>query len=248
MDNQNNPASAKTVFQPIKARQTVQDGVYRSLREALMRGRFDPNHTLTIPALAEAFETSHMPVREALRRLVAENALEMSPAGSARVPATSRARLDDIFRTRIVLEGYATELAVPRLTERQRRAIEQARLLHETSGVEDGVYEMLDRNQEFHFLIYSASGSEIMPQLIEALWLRLGPYMRTLSHHIEPLLGQPDFANGAQFHGRITAALAEGDAAAARAAVEDDIRATQALLHTLVPENEDTTGAAVIDH
>ncbi|WP_366655444.1 GntR family transcriptional regulator [Fodinicurvata sp. EGI_FJ10296] len=235
------------MVQPIKSRQTVQDGVYRALREALVRGRFDPNHTLTIPALAEAFETSHMPVREALRRLVAENALEMSPNGSARVPGISRARMDDIFRTRIVLEGYATELAVPRLSARDRRAIEQARIQHETSGVEDGVYEMLDRNQEFHFQIYAGSGSEVMPQLIEALWLRLGPYMRALSHHIEPLLGQADFANGAQYHRRIVAALDAGDAAAARSAVEDDIRATQALLHTLVPADQDAESESVIE-
>lgn len=78
-----------------------------------MVGRFDPGQTLTIASLADSFGTSHMPVREALRRLAAENALEIAPNGSARVPAISKARLDDLCRARIAIEGLAAELAVP---------------------------------------------------------------------------------------------------------------------------------------
>ena len=103
-------------FEPVSGRITVQDGVYQQLRHALMVGSFDPGQVLTIASLAEAFGTSNMPVREALRRLAAENALEISQNGSACVPVVTRARLDDLCRARLAVEGLAAELGAPRLT------------------------------------------------------------------------------------------------------------------------------------
>ncbi|MDR3473297.1 MAG: GntR family transcriptional regulator, partial [Devosia sp.] len=92
-------------FDPVSSRTTIQEAVYQQLRQALMAGNFDPAQTLTSASLAEAFGTSNMPIREALRRLAAENALEVSANGSARVPQVSVARLDDLARARIAVEG-----------------------------------------------------------------------------------------------------------------------------------------------
>ena len=79
-------------FGPVSSRTTIQDGVYQQLRQALMNGQFNPAQSLTIAGLAETFGTSNMPVREALRRLAAENALEIASNGSARVPVVTAAR------------------------------------------------------------------------------------------------------------------------------------------------------------
>ena len=103
-------------FGPVSSRTTIQDGVYQQLRQALMNGQFNPAQSLTIAGLAETFGTSNMPVREALRRLAAENALEIASNGSARVPVVTAARLDDLCRARIAVEALATELGAPRLT------------------------------------------------------------------------------------------------------------------------------------
>ena len=53
--------------------------VYDSLREALTAGRFVPGQKLTFRFVAGALGVSLTPVREALRRLVAEGAFEMQP-------------------------------------------------------------------------------------------------------------------------------------------------------------------------
>lgn len=225
---------SEDILIPVRERQTVQEGVYRQLRHTLMTGRYDPAQRLTIPTLAESFGTSHMPVREALRRLTAENALVQAANGSVFVPDVTRERLDDLCRARIALEGMAAELATPRITPAALRQLDALRVAHEEAGVEEGIYTSLARNQEFHFRIYRLSGSEVLPQLIEALWLRFGPYMRMLSHHLAPVLGTADFRNGAENHRAMMDAFARGDAAAARRAIEADIGATQALLHELV--------------
>ena len=66
---------------------------------------------LRIVDLAETLQTSTMPVREALARLVSEQALEALPSRSVRVPLITRERLDDLARARRLVEGELTALA-----------------------------------------------------------------------------------------------------------------------------------------
>ena len=94
-------------LKPVATRKTVQDQVYEQLREALMSGAFQARDSFTIASLADRFQTSHMPVREALRRLAAENALRIAPSGTAFVPDLSRGELDDISRARVIIEGLS---------------------------------------------------------------------------------------------------------------------------------------------
>ncbi|WP_048646859.1 GntR family transcriptional regulator [Nitratireductor soli] len=220
-------------FVPVSSRVTIQDGVYRQLRHALMTGRFEPEQILTISSLAESFGTSHMPVREALRRLAAENALETAPNGSARVPSVSKARLDDLCRARIAVEGLAAELAAPNLGAAGISELEQLVAAHEASGRDESVYAMLGKNREFHFALYRGSGSEVLIQLIETLWLRFGPYMRMLTRHVEPILQSNEGETYTRHHHEALAALRKNDAAGVKQAIVDDIAATQKLLGTL---------------
>lgn len=212
-------------------RTTVQDGVYQRLRLALMVGRFDPGQTLTIAALAEAFGTSNMPVREALRRLAAENALEIAQTGSAQVPSVTQARLDDLCRARVAVEGLATELAVGNLTARDIAALKA--LVAEQQGIarQAEVYDLILKNQEFHFTIYRAAGSEVLLPIIESLWLRFGPYMRMLSRTVGPLMNAGAMEPSGR-HRQIIAAFEAGDAARARAEVVADIGNTQETIRS----------------
>jgi hypothetical protein len=60
-------------------RETLNDRVYRELKKSIMSGAFKPGSELKLRSVAEALGTSLMPVRDAMRRLVAERALEMRP-------------------------------------------------------------------------------------------------------------------------------------------------------------------------
>lgn len=225
----------KTKFDPVLSRTTIQDGIYQQLRQALMNAQFDPDQTLTIASLAETFGTSNMPVREALRRLAAENALEISSNGSARVPVVTKARLEDLCRARLTLEAMATELAVPLLTEEDFHLLETIVFEQQAIGREKDIYTLIGKNQEFHFTIYRASGSEVLMQLIETLWLRFGPYMRVLSTHSAPLI-RAGIAEPSGHHQTILDALRARDTKRAGTAIMADITATQEILRSLCPE------------
>ena len=99
-------------------RETLHDRAYLELKKAIMSGAIRPGATITIRAMATALGTSPMPVREALRRLVAERALEMLPTRSVTLPLMTAERFDEISRLRIALEGLASEAGAAHLSRR----------------------------------------------------------------------------------------------------------------------------------
>jgi DNA-binding GntR family transcriptional regulator len=224
---------SEAVLEQVTSRATIQDLVYRQLREALINGDFDPGQVLTISSLATQFGTSHMPVREALRRLAAEKALHVSRNGSARVPVVTRDRLDDLCRARVAVEGLAVELGTRAISEEDLARLNEIEDGHTAAAKAGNVYRMLVGNRDFHFAIYRASGSEVLVQLIDTLWLRFGPYMRMLSTHVKPLVEKGPPEPYFEQHRAILAAIAGRDEAAARRELERDITITWDLLKEL---------------
>ncbi|WP_306118043.1 MULTISPECIES: GntR family transcriptional regulator [unclassified Roseitalea] len=214
-------------FKPVSSRMTVGETVYRELRDALSVGRFDPSQILTIGAISEVFNTSHMPAREALRRLVAEGALDLGTNGSARVPAVDAERLDDITEARVLLERRATQLAAERVDDDTIAEIDRLARIHAEVGNHRDIFDMLMRNRAFHFAIYEASGSTVLPPLIESLWLQYGPYMRLLSDHLELVHSKHGHEVYTAGHSDIVDALRDHDAGRAADAIEADIRRTR---------------------
>ena len=203
-------------------RDTVQDRVYTELRRALIGGLFAPGQVLTIRALADALVTSTMPVREALGRLITEQALEMLPSRQVRVPQVTQERIADVLRARILIEGEAMSLAASRMTPRlvaQVRAImlewEEMRL----GGNPATVDREVTLNHAFHFAIYRACGSSVLMPMIESLWLQSGPFTRAAIY----AFSEAGANDAARYHHDIVQALDAGDAGAARAALVADI-------------------------
>ena len=90
--------------------QHLKEQAYRSLREALIRGDFAPGER-SLRRIAAAFGISAMPVRTCLRRLAAEQCLDIGPGGTAVVPRLRRADFAEIIALRSVLKPMAAGLA-----------------------------------------------------------------------------------------------------------------------------------------
>ncbi len=203
-------------------RDTVQDRVYQELRRALIGGLFAPGQVLTIRQLADALATSTMPVRDALGRLITEQALEALPNRTIRVPPITLDRIEDLLRTRALLEGEAMELAAARMTPQLLATIrvimaewEEMRLGGDPAAVDREV----TLNHTFHFQIYRACGSTVLIPMIESLWLQSGPLTRAAIY----AFSEAGADDAARFHHDIMQALEAGDATTARAALVADI-------------------------
>ena len=143
--------------------------VYDSLREALTAGRFIPGQKLTFRFVAGALGVSLTPVREALRRLVAEGAFEMQPSRSVRVPLMTRARILELRDIRIALEGLAAEKAAERASKQQIGRLRRIALEIATArSAGDSVTDRL-KVREFHFALYAIADQPTLLRLIEAV-------------------------------------------------------------------------------
>lgn len=226
-------------LRPVSARKTIQDQIYDQLRDALMAGAFKAREPFTIAALSARFQTSHMPVREALRRLASENALQISPAGTAYVPGITRAEFDDILQARVIIECAAAGLAAPHLGPADLTVLEACIRQHREAGARGDIAAMTAANRDFHFHIYRAAGNAVLMSQIENLWLRSGPYLRLLSDRISDLLRNDVTDHFTLHHVEMAEAVAKGDAAALRHACHADLLSTQSLLYDLFAVDEE---------
>ena len=193
-----------------------QEPVYRGLREALMRGDVRPGERMVVKRISEQYSAGALPVRHALQRLVGEGALSDEPYRGARVPIRSVDELLDLRRVRCAIEGQAAAWAAQSVTgddlHRLHGLQAQMSTVRETSQSE----HYLDWNYQFHFTVYRAARSPLMIPMIERLWLRAGPYLNAM--RTELTLGV-----GLDTHEMMLDALARGDSAAARHAIETEI-------------------------
>lgn len=196
---------------------SLRSQVYDSLRDALTAGRFVPGQKLTLRFLAKALGVSLMPVREALRRLVAEGAFEMRPNRSIRVPLMTRAKILELRDIRMAVEGLAVEKAAALATREQIAGLRRIAL--EIVAARNLGDSATDRKKirEYHFALYAIADQPTLLRVIEGLWLQTGPYMNLL---------YPGFVSsprGPEGRTRLLRALQAHDAAAARREVERDI-------------------------
>ncbi|MCK0547947.1 GntR family transcriptional regulator [Pseudomonas syringae] len=214
------------------SRDTLQDQVYRQIREALMSGRFQPGQKLTIRGLAEALGSSPMPVREALNRLSAENAFEVTETARLRVPMMTPERLREIRDARVALEGLLAEKAVVLINDADLADISQlcGQMQKAADNVDVALY--LWTNFAFHRRIYAVAKAELIVAAVENFWLHIGPCFALVA---------PDRAHlqrSMEAHNRIVEALAARDGAAARAAVTDDIMQAADSLTRLIANSD----------
>lgn len=156
---------------------TLSDRVYEDLREVLLAGQVHPGQKLTLKGLADALGTSQMPVREAIRQLAAEGALEILPNRGIRVPLMTKDRFRELLQIRLALEGLAVEHAATRISASELKTIAaiQRSLSTEMARSKPDVSLIVQLNKQFHFAIYHVSGMPQLVNLIESIWLQIGP-------------------------------------------------------------------------
>jgi DNA-binding GntR family transcriptional regulator len=212
-------------------RVTLGDRVYAELRDLLMGGELAPGQKLSLRSVAETLGVSIMPVREAVTRLVADQALEVLPNRAVNVPLMTGAKFRELTTVRLAVEGFAAEqaalhrsnadLAHIRRFEEAFRAEAQSSDPHPDRAVRN--------NKELHFAVYRAAGLPALVDIIEGLWLKIGPVLNfdlKISH--ERLRS----GGAVRHHARLVAALAASNPGGARGALADDITEAAAFIES----------------
>lgn len=155
---------------------TWQEAAVEQLRQAIIRGAYQPGQRLKQQELARTLGCSPVPVREALHRLAAEGFVVIDPQRGARVADFNSRELEEIYEVRMLLEGRAAERAAACMTPETARRLRAILDKMETPDIVPVDWVRL--NWEFHDSLYASAEQEFLRKNISNLRRSMEPYLR----------------------------------------------------------------------
>jgi len=205
----------------------LREHIKEVILERILTGVYEPGERLVETRLAKEFETSQVPVREALRELEVLRFVESEPFRGARVRAVSRAEMVEIFPVRSAIEEVAVRLATQQL-DGDVEELEQHLGAMEKAAAERDRHEQVISDVAFHRTIVEASGNSILGDV----WLSLRVEGRTMITSLGAGIGLEDIV---EIHGPILAAIRAKDPDAAVEAMRRHFEVLRSMLAEEVP-------------
>jgi len=194
----------------------LSSNVYARLRLKLITGDLKPGETLSIRRLANEYQYSAMPVREALRQLSSEDALVGAAKKAYRVPDLSSEDAAKLFYVRAALEGASAEIAAKKVMKKDIKYLQSLSAKMDLAWKKNDASTFLEHNFLFHSYIYSMAQNPVLEKMAENLYIRTGPW---LAQGIKNLSNSNVWE---QSHDGIIIALSEKNSAMARKLIEED--------------------------
>ena len=144
----------------------LSEKVYQKLINKIVTGEIAPESRLREEHIANEYNVSATPVREAFKRLASDGFIEIIPYHGAIVRGIDEKEIEDVYHCRLALENLALEEAIPRLTQNDIKKFET--LVKKTESLSN-MFRVADTNKKFHELIYEAANNKTLTRLIESL-------------------------------------------------------------------------------
>lgn len=194
---------------------TLNEQIYQQLKEKLIIGEFHPGDRLVLRNLAALLGTSVVPVRDALQKLESLGALRLERTFV--VPRLTIAELTEIRDIRVALEGLSAARAARASTPETLAGLRMHFDTMAEAACANDTSLFLRANARFHLHIADMSNSPILRDMIEPLWLRMGPSVRLAKAEPGKLI------DAIPEHEAAFSAIAAKNASAARKAVVADV-------------------------
>jgi DNA-binding GntR family transcriptional regulator len=183
----------------------LSDRIRNVLTDEIASGSLPAGSALDEQQLADRFNASRTPVREALRQLSVSGLVEMRPRRGVIVTRMTPERIMEMFEAMAEIEALCVRFATYRMTALERSHLME---LHRSSQVmvEAGDIDSYDAfNREFHVGIYRATHNQFLVEQASAVRLRLSAFRRTQLHQDDRLERSRDE------HDAVMRAIAQGD-------------------------------------
>jgi len=211
------------------AEKTSKSMIYKKMRRSIIMGHRQSAERLNVESIAQEYNTSVMPVRDALQMLSHEGLVVIKPRSGYFVTTITLKQLRDLLDVRRILELSAIERAALRISPEQIQELETVHAGY--TGDDDESYDRYtDENRKFHYLLARAGGNNELADLVAKLHDQLARFMvmRRAGKTME------------NTHKRIVEALNSHDTETARQALLDDIdRAHEAILDNIMEEDSE---------
>ena len=163
-------------------RETLVDVVADRLRDEILSGAIPAKQRLRLAELVKRFAVSHIPIREALRRIEAEGLVTNTPRRGVVTTGIALDDLADLYDLRRVVEGEYAARAVVRRTASE---LDELRSLHRRLEVAETAPDSEGSNlwsvhREFHWAILAPASTSWLRRIFDQMWQSAERYIRLL--------------------------------------------------------------------
>ncbi|MED2974159.1 GntR family transcriptional regulator [Fictibacillus sp. B-59209] len=146
---------------------SLYEQVYLSIKDAIIKGRLSPNERLREMKLAEMFNTSRTPIREALRKLERERLVTFETSIGAKVTDLNKETIKSMYECRSVLEGLAARKAALHIQQNDYYQLEEYIILGRQYFQAGHLERVVEKNTLFHQTIVKLSKNPSLIQMMD---------------------------------------------------------------------------------
>jgi len=145
---------------------SLTEKVYTMLRTEILTCILEPGKEVSEAELAERFDVSKTPVREALATLRSEGLVRTFPRRGYQIVPVTFGDMNELFNLRTILEAGAAELACKRITDADIDNLNRLADVVYDRSEQPSLKRFIQANRDFHVAIAKASGNERLHQLL----------------------------------------------------------------------------------
>jgi DNA-binding GntR family transcriptional regulator len=215
---------------------TLAEKAFAAIHEGIVTGALAPGERLRIEELAATLGMSHLPIREAIRRLESIGLAEHIPHRGGRVAELSLADLDSLYEARLLLEPELIARTAQRFSAADAQVARE--FLDEQAQAEQRgeLRDVWNAHTEFHFSLYRLSDSPWLLRLVTPLWESSQRYRMTVA----PLNSERRRQEAQHEHEQMLDACIDHDGDRARRVLHEHLTKTAKLI------TEDMTAHAAV--
>lgn len=163
----------------IDAVRSINETITERLRQAVISGELPPGERIQIRELEERFGVSHIPIREALRRIEAEDLVQTLPRRGVIATPLSSEKLHEIYFLRRVLEPAIAERAASRMSDEALDSMEKRLAsLQQATKKTPATDAFIAADQDFHWSVLAPGSSQLVERVVRQLWQLSERYVR----------------------------------------------------------------------
>ena len=195
----------------------LRDVVYRSLRNAILKGELEPGERLMEQRLALKLGVSRTPIREAIHMLEREGLAVTMPRRGAQVAKMTEKDLEDVLEIREALDDLAVSTASKRVTDEDIEKLSNAMVQFEKAVSRGEIREIVEADEDFHNEIYRIAGNPKLSYIVQKLKEQMYRY------RYEYIKDNADYQTLIEEHMNIIKGLKEGDVDYVRGAMKEHL-------------------------
>ena len=223
-------------MKPVVSKDTLIQQVYQELRQALLTGRFKPGQRVTVRQITELTGVSTTPVREALGRISQDGGLHYAGPKTIEVPVLTRKQFTESEEIRAALERALAPAIIENANDEFLARLVSVNDEFVGSRKKGDFAAALEKNLEFHFMLYNCARRPFTVRLLSSAWLVTGPVLGMLY----PRYSQEE--SGAVYHQAAIEAVQSGDSDALAEALVGDIQTGYGKIRAAMSEDVAASG------